>query len=185
MKVKQGLTDTIFFDTDCISAFLWVNNQSIVEQLYESRIVFPREVYEELNNPRISHLKRRIDNMISRGVARIMDMDIASEEYELFRELTHPSAKGQKWIGKGEASAISLAKAYGGIVASNNLRDVLEYINEFHLEHITTGDILFDAYNSGIISEEDGNDIWQRMLDKRRMLGYCSFSEFLEKKGYK
>ena len=173
MKVRQGLTDTIFFDTDCISAFLWVNNQSIVEQLYGGRIVFPREVYEELNNPRISHLKRR------------MDMEIGSEEYDLFRELTHPSAEGQKWIGKGEASAISLAKVYGGIVASNNLRDVLDYIKEFHLEHITTGDILFDAYNSGIISEEDGNDIWQRMLDKRRMLGYCSFSEFLEKKGYK
>lgn len=185
MNVRQGLTDTIFFDTYCISAFLWVNNQSIVEQLYGGRIVFPREVYEELNNPRISHLKRRMDDMISRDVASIVDMEIGSEEYELFRELTHPSTEGQKWIGKGEASAISLAKVYGGIVASNNLRDVLDYIKEFHLEHITTGDILFDAYNSELISEDDGNDIWQRMLDKRRMLGYGSFSEFLEKKGYK
>ena len=179
------MTDTIFFDTDCISAFLWVKNQSIVEQLYGGRIVFPREVYEELNNPRISHLKRRIDDMILRGTARIMDMDIASEEYELFRELTHPSADNIKWIGKGEASAISLAKVYGGIVASNNLRDVLKYIDEFHLEHITTGDILFDAYKSELISEDDGNDIWQRMLDKNRKLGYSSFSEFLEEKGYK
>ena len=96
MKVRQGLTDTIFFDTDCISAFLSVNNQSIVEQLYGGRIVFPREVYEELNNPRISHLKRRMDDMISRDVARIVDMEIGSEEYDLFRELTHPSAEDRE-----------------------------------------------------------------------------------------
>ena len=28
------LIDSIFFDTDCISAFLWVKNESLLETMY-------------------------------------------------------------------------------------------------------------------------------------------------------
>jgi hypothetical protein len=59
------LTDSLFFDTDCISAFLWVRNESLLPQLYPGRIVIPRPVYEELSNPRIAHLRVRIDALIS------------------------------------------------------------------------------------------------------------------------
>lgn len=31
---KNLLTDTYYFDTDCLSAFLWVRNESILAQLY-------------------------------------------------------------------------------------------------------------------------------------------------------
>lgn len=44
------LTNSIFFDTDCISDFLWVNNECILEKLYYGKIVIPKEVYNELRN---------------------------------------------------------------------------------------------------------------------------------------
>ena len=56
-------------------------------------------------------------------------------------------------IGKGEASAIALAKVRGGAVASNNLRDVKAYVEEYGLELITTGDILKEALTRGLITE--------------------------------
>lgn len=45
------LIDSIFFDTDCISAFLWVKNESLLETMYSGKIVIPKEVYDELNKP--------------------------------------------------------------------------------------------------------------------------------------
>ena len=56
-KAVMSLTDTMFFDTDCLSAFLWVNNQSLLAQLYPGKIMIPAEVYAELSIPSIPHLK--------------------------------------------------------------------------------------------------------------------------------
>ena len=84
--------------------------------------------------------------------------------------------------GNGEAAAISLAKQYDGIVASNNLRDIQGYITEFGLRHMTTGDILTDAFQRGFITEDEGNDIWAQMLAKRRKLGAKSFTDYLKLK---
>lgn len=36
------MTEDLFFDTDCLSAFLWINNTNILETLYGGRIVFRR-----------------------------------------------------------------------------------------------------------------------------------------------
>ena len=39
MKRKDILmTDELFFDTDCLSAFLWINNTNILQKLYSGRI---------------------------------------------------------------------------------------------------------------------------------------------------
>jgi predicted nucleic acid-binding protein len=176
------LTDSLFFDTDCISAFLWVRNESLLPQLYPGRIVIPRPVYEELSNPRIAHLKVRIDALISADQAEIVEITVGTEEYNVFYKLTVEPDKGQKLIGKGEASSIALAKENDGIVASNNLRDIGNYVEEYQLKHITTGEILIDAYNKGLITEVVGNTIWASMLAKQRKLGAASFSDFLKSK---
>jgi len=72
-----------------------------------------------------------------------------------------------------------MAKEQDGVVASNNLRDVSQYVKEYSLKHITTGDILKEAFEKGIVNEDDANAIWAEMLRKRRKLGYESFSEYL------
>jgi len=176
------LTDSLFFDTDCISAFLWVKNESLLPQLYPGRIVIPGPVYEELSNPKIVHLKVRIDALVSVGQAEIVEIIVGTKEYNMFYKLAVEPDQGQKLIGRGEASSIALAKENDGIVASNNLRDISIYIEEFQLKHITTGEILINAYNKELITEVDGNTIWASMLAKRRKLGAASFSGFLKSK---
>lgn len=79
---------------------------------------------------------------------------------------------------------IALSKTFNGIVASNNLRDITQYIEEYDLQHKTTGDILVEALDAGIISEPEGNTLWTNMLRKRRQLGAPSFTEFLHQKGH-
>jgi len=176
------LTDSLFFDTDCLSAFLWVRNESLLPQLYPGKVIIPNPVYIELCRPNTPHLKNRIDVLLSQNLVSIQNIDIASEEYNTYYQLTESPMKGHKVIGNGEAASIALAKKYGGIVASNNLRDIQTYISEFGLKHTTTSDILVDAYTKGLITENEGNTIWSNMLAKRRRLGAASFTEYLKMK---
>lgn len=174
------MTDELFFDTDCLSAFLWINDTNILEELYGGNIVFPDPVYMELSNPRVPHLKRRADLLINKNVAEIRNIEIGTEEYSLYRDLLNGD-QNHKAIGRGEAAGIALAKVYNGILASNNYRDIAEYVNKFNLRHVDTGMILQEALEKEIITEDEGNTIWQKMLNRNRKLPASSFSEYLTK----
>jgi len=49
------MTKELFFDTDCLSSFLWIGDTSIIEAFYGGKIVLPEPVYEELDNPTVPH----------------------------------------------------------------------------------------------------------------------------------
>lgn len=174
------MTEPLFFDTDCLSAFLWVNNQSLLAQLYPGRIVIPAEVYTELSTPVTPHLKARVDAMLNSNDARVESIQIGTEEYSLYRKLVSKPDAGHAIIGNGEAASIALAKEKGGILASNNYKDIATYVTEFGLRHVTTGDILKEALEKGLITETVGNQLWQNMINKRRRLGYATFSDYLK-----
>ena len=168
------MTEPLFFDTDCISAFLWVNNESILSKLFPGRIVIPKEVYDELSHPgvnRVKGLKAQVDLMLQAGNATIESIMVGTDTYD----------PGHKIIGRGEAASISLAKEKQGILASNNLRDISAYVTEYGLSHLTTGDIMKMAFDAGYINEAQGNTIWANMLARKRKLGYRSFSDYLAK----
>ena len=118
------MTEQMFFDTDCFSSFLWVGREDIILFRYKGRVIVPQFVYDELCRPVVNHLRIKVDNMIAAKLIQKMDIVLGSDASRLFRELTRSPLNGRAVIGKGEASALVLAKEHGGIVASNNLKDV-------------------------------------------------------------
>lgn len=62
------------------------------------------------------------------------------------------------------------------------MKDIQQYVDEYGLEHITTGDILIEALNKQFITENEGNIIWVNMIAKNRKLPNNTFSEFLQNK---
>lgn len=68
-----------------------------------------------------------------------------------------------------------------GILASNNSRDINDAVRHFNLTRIRTGDILVKAFNCDMISEKEGNEIWEKMLNQNRYLTEKSFSNYLNK----
>lgn len=172
------MTNELYFDTDCISAFLWINNTNILHELYGGKMVLPEPVYQELSNPCITHLKQQADQLVKVNDMSIKTIDLGAEEYKIYNALIN-GADGRIIIGKGEASGIALAKTYNGILASNNYKDIKTYIDEYNLRHIDTGHILKEALDKGLITELDGNNIWSQMLSKRRMLPARSFTDYL------
>ena len=175
------MTDNLFFDTDCLSAFLWINDTNIIEVLYGGNIVLPDQVYLELSNPHVPHLKTRADALISKNLASVKSIDVGTDEYQLYRNLTKGN-KSNKAIGKGEAAGIALAATYKGVLASNNYRDIAPYIEKYGLRHVDTGMILSEALGKKLITEDEGNSIWQKMLNRNRKLPANSFSDYLKSK---
>ncbi|MCR5129595.1 MAG: hypothetical protein K6B69_16015 [Lachnospiraceae bacterium] len=172
---------TMFFDNDCISAFLWVDNTDIITELYGDNIFVPTEVYNELiacQGPALK-LKTQIEQMINNKKAFRVDMNVNSDEYSLFTELAIDPPNGERIIGKGEAACIALAKEQHGLIASNNLKDISKYIERYSLAHTTTADILVEAFDKGIVSKAETEQLWAEMLSKRRRLGANSFEEYL------
>ena len=172
------MTDSYFFDTDCISAFLWIKNESILSKLYPGKIILPKQVYDEIG--KVPPLIKRVEQMKNAGELAVQSIAVGTTEYNEYYNLAVSPPTGEKIIGKGEAAAIVLTKRDNGILASNNLRDIKRYVDEYGLKHITTGDILVEALHKGFITESDGNTIWANMLAKRRMLPAPSFSDYLK-----
>ena len=112
-----------------------------------------------------------------------MEIQAGTEGHQLYTEFTRKPKPGHVVIGRGEAASLALAKSENGIVASNNLKDIAQYITEYQLSHKTTGDILTEALDSGFITEQEGNTLWANMLKKRRKLGANSFTEYLKQLG--
>ncbi|MGB7595009.1 MAG: hypothetical protein WBL80_05560, partial [Erysipelotrichaceae bacterium] len=170
--------NAIYFDTDCLSSFLWVKEHRILLVLYQGRIHLPQAVYDEFCFPGIEHLKTILDSLIKDGLIMKDILTSDSDEEKLYYQLIHSPEHGRKIIGKGEAAVIALAKEHKGIMASNNLKDVQIYIELYGLESITTPTIMMKAVEEALISEVDANRIWMQMILKKRKLPFSTFTEF-------
>lgn len=175
------MTEPLFFDTDCLSAFLWTDRGSIVTRLYPGRVVVPQSVLDELSRVSAPAFRERIASLTASTDVEVRDIDLASPAFPLYRQMTSRPKPGFKAVGRGEAAAMALAVAHGGIVASNNFRDTAAYVRAFGLKYKTTGSILVEAYESGLISEAEANAIWADMLAEGRWIGARSFTEFCAK----
>ena len=174
------MTDQIFFDTDCISSFLWVKQENLILQLYPGRIILPQEVFNELSHPSIPHIKAKLTALQASKSISTMSIMTNTEEYSILHNLAIAPQKGKKVIGRGEAAALALAKVNNGIIASNNIKDTGQYVSLYKLVHVTTGDILVESLHKGLIDETSGNQIWSNMIKKRRLLPAPTFTEYLK-----
>jgi len=171
------MTEPLFLDTDCLSTFLVVGQESLVLRLYAGRIGIPLQVYEELK--KVPFMKSKVDALRKAGKVVLYQITYGTDEGDLYLKLTNNPDKGCKIIGKGEAAAIVLAKKYNGILGSNNMSDILHYIQLFHLQHRTSADIMAEALEQRLITEGQGNAIWKQMLQRGRMMPAETFSDFL------
>lgn len=135
------MTDRYFFDTDCLSAFLWVRGENILSKLYK----IPKQVYNELE--KVPYLFKRVNSLLDNKQIRVESIKIDTPEFTDYVEMTCSPKDGLKIIGSGEAAGIAMAKHRNGILCSNNLRDTIPYIKKYEIKNMTTGEILIQAMN--------------------------------------
>ncbi len=174
------MTEPLFLDTDCLSTFLWVGRENLVLQLYAERIGIPQQVYAELR--KVPVLISKVDALLKAKRVMLYQITAGTQEANLYFKLTNRPDQGFKIIGSGEAAAIVLSKEYNGILGSNNMRDILPYIQLYSLKHRTSADIMAEALEHHLITEGQGNVIWRDMLQRNRKLPADTFSDFLARR---
>lgn len=174
------LNKPVFYDTDCLECFLFVDAGHILEELF-SKIIIPEQIYSEImaeNTPAI--VKTNFKNLKNRFV-EIKEISFLSQEYNTYNLIKKGLwSKTGKICGSGESAAITLAHLNKGLVASNNLSDVGEYIESLDIELITSSMILSKAVERDIISKENANDLWKGMINKGIKLPKKSFSDYFD-----
>lgn len=173
------MTKIIFFDSDCISSFLWTKREDLLYKCFGKNMIIPIQVYSELS--RVSFLKKGVDSLINDNYLEIKELSEAQlVEYlnltDVDRQTNFPL------IGHGEAAAIILAKDNNGILASNNLRDIKFYIKTFNLKYLMTQDIIDLCVERNFLSLDEANLLWLEMIRKKRKLPTSSYYEYLETK---
>ena len=162
----------LILDTDLLSSYAWVKRLDILERLYSGQMIILDEVMEELY--RVSHLAASVQSCISNGSIRTLSLNAASPEA---LDLAIYSETGI--YGRGESACMAYLNHNPGTMGSNNLADIKRFCLDNDKQLVTTGDTLYQALNSKLITLDEGNRIWSQMLDKKRKLPTSSFSEFI------
>jgi len=175
------LRSPIVFDTDCISSFLWVRSIDLVVQaMADCTLLVPSQVIAEFGElmrlPDYRFVPQLMHDHIRRGHFQTMDMLAADAVADEYFRLTQASRKPRP-LGPGEAAVLSYARLQDGTVASNNLRDVRAYCEQYHMGLITTADIMCHAVAQGIMTVAEGEDLWKGMKARRRRLPDGDFAD--------
>ena len=165
----------IIWDTDALSAFLWIGKLEILVKKYSSfENIVLEAVLDELKDPRIPHIYNRFT--VHQDSFVLTDLDITDiEQITYFEELT-------KRMGSGEAACITYAKFYSGqYIGSNNLSDISTICAEENIIIKTTGIILCELVDDSELSLTEAEKIWEAMKSKRRWLPEGSFNTYYVK----
>ena len=124
----------------------------VLEELF-SKIVIPEQVYQEIMNESTPLIVKRNFENLKESFVEIREIYFPSQEYVTYKSIEKGFwSKTGKVCGSGESAAMALAHLNNGIVASNNLSDVLEYIEDLDIGLITSSMILTEALKKEIIS---------------------------------
>lgn len=167
----------IFYDTDCIYSFLVIGKEYILKKLFKE-INIPKPAYDELIILCSPNLQKSLNNLINSGFVKIVNMGIFSEEYTKYTCIKNGYWDDLKIVGKGEAAALAFAIVNDGIIVSNNLNDVVVYVEKFNLTLFTSSIILALSFEEEIITMNEANNIWNQMLKNNRELPSNSFSNY-------
>ena len=103
-------------------------------------------------------------NNVKLDFVEVRGMEVGSSEHELFNDIK----RDYEFMGDGEAAVIALTQENGGVIASNNLRDVKDYVEDYDLNLITTAFILAIAYENHLKTKEELDKIWKDMVNNGR-----------------
>lgn len=149
----------VFYDSDCLSCFLAVRECGILQKLF-SKIIVPGVVaHEILKKGTPQHIKDNFNDLVKLDFVEVRGMEVGSSEHELFNDIK----RDYEFMGDGEAAVIALTQENGGVIASNNLRDVKDYVEDYDLNLITTAFILAIAYENHLKTKEELDKIWKDM----------------------
>lgn len=169
----------IFYDTDCLSSFLEINDWSILQHLFDE-ITIPNAVHEDFNSlPSSSLIIKNLEILIDANFVKIDDINPFSKVYDIYRDIKKEYELNEgKLLGDGEAEAMAFVVSKKGILASNNFRDIKYFVDKYEMALLTSAYMICISVDDGFIPTEKASDIWNQMWDNGVNLPKLTFEEY-------
>lgn len=123
----------ILVDADVIFHLFRAERLSLLKELYDGRIYVLDVVLEELKSFAPSQLGFVL------GLGILQEMPFPTSNSDILSEYSRLKKEDK---GKGESACMAVCRFQKNIIASNNLRDIKPYCQQFQIEYLTTMDIL-------------------------------------------
>lgn len=163
----------ILLDADVIIHFFKADRLSVLQALYEGRLLILDFVLEELLRNRT--IAPYVENFLRFKV--IEEYKFPTQEAEILKEYVLLS----KTKGKGESACMAVCRFTQNILASSNLKDIKPYCEQYGIAYLTTMDILAIAKTKGLMSLKECDDSIKAILAKQSKLPYDNLAEYLKR----
>mgnify|MGYP003297571209 CR=1 FL=1 len=139
----------VFYDTDCLSSFLDINDWSILKSLFDE-IIIPLAVYNEffaLGTP--PHIIDNLNILVDEKFVKVQELNPFSDDIDNYLDICNEyELNNQIPIGEGEAQAMALVISNNGILASNNFRDIKYFVDKYKMPLLTSAYMISIAFDS-------------------------------------
>jgi predicted nucleic acid-binding protein len=160
----------ILLDSDVIRHLIKGERLSLLCELYGSHLILLDVVRDELL--RSKQLETIIENFIKFN--KIEVRKFPSDNMNILKEF----AILKKRYGLGESACMAVAKYENTIIVSSNLKDIKTYCEKNSFMYLTTIDILMDAIEKSVLSEDECDQIIQKIKSRNSKLPVNSISEY-------
>lgn len=137
----------ILLDSDVIRHFIKGSTLSDLPRIFPKRLLMLKNVKDELC--RTKSLQVMVTNFIS--FCKIEELDFPNDG-KVLKAYAELLAEGR---GDGESSIMAVARYNDHIVASSNLKDIIDYCSEHKITYLTTMDILVIALRDKVYTEAE------------------------------
>jgi hypothetical protein len=159
-------------DSDVIIHFIKGGQTLIFPKIFpENELCLLDKVFAELKaNPSQSQV---VDNLVKFGT--IKQIEFPSTQKDVVSEYIKLKKEG---VGEGESACLAYLRFNPDILGSSNIRDIKTYCEKHKISYLTTMDFLCEAYQKGILSEDECNVFVKTVLSKNSKLPCKSFYEY-------
>lgn len=163
----------ILLDADVVIHFYKAERLSVLQELYEGRLLILDLVLEELL--RNKTIAPYVENFLRFKV--VEEYKFPSKDEQILQEYALLS----KTKGKGESACMAVCRYQNNILASSNLKDIRPYCEQYGIAYLTTMDILAIANKKGLMSLKECDDSIKTILSKQSKLPYDNLTDFFKK----
>lgn len=157
MKVNPELK--IILDADVLIHFINGEQTGIINRIFKNKLVLLDKVFEEVFKRSSSRVN--IENLIKFGFIKEERFDDCS--LEIKREYFKLIASGR---GKGESAGMAYCRYNKDVLASSNLKDIIDYCNKYNIVYITTMDFIAEAFKNGTLKENECDEFIKTVKQK-------------------
>lgn len=148
----------ILVDADVLIHLFKAEKISLLNELYPKRVYILDIVLNELKENRT--IRNNIDSiLLFSGIKELIFPTTSNST--LFREFL--ALKKETSAEDGESACLVYCKHHADIIASSNTKDIKPYCEENGMAYLTTLDILCVAIHKGLLSEEETNQLIQKI----------------------